>query len=89
MLYVCISGGSYKDLSFDARELLRENLRRRIESFGIRFLEYCWVWDETDQCLLATGKYENLESAAHWIETLETMGFEVTLRSSLPGEEPR
>ena len=87
MIYVCISVGSYKGLDFDKRETLREGLRQRIESLGIRFVEYCWVWDEMDQCLLVTGKYDDISNASQWIATLESMGFEIILRSSLPGGE--
>ena len=85
-VYVCIRGGSYVNLAFDERERLRENLRVRIEAHGIRFLEYCWVWDENDRCLLVTGTYERMEDARQWIQTLESMGFEITIRTGLPGD---
>ncbi len=87
MYYVCIRGASYRNLGFDERERIRENLRRRIESRGIRFLEYCWVWDENDECLLVTGSYRRLDDADLWIKCLESMGFDITIRKSLPGDE--
>ncbi len=86
-MYVCVCGGSYGDLDFDDREHLREQLRLKIESNGIRFLEYCWVWDEMDRCLLVTGTYEQMDDAKQWIESLERMGFHVILRNELPGTE--
>ncbi len=86
MVYVCIYGGSYENLDFDDRECLRENLRRRLEARGVRFLEYCWVWDERDRCLLVVGTYGRMSDAEHWIETLERMGFEVVTLKELPGE---
>ncbi len=87
MYYVCIRGASYRDLDFDERERIRENMRSEIEAFGIRFLEYCWVWDENDQCLLVTGTYRRLEDADQWIGCLESMGFDITIRTWLPGDE--
>ncbi len=86
MYYLCVLGGSYQDLGFGERERIREDLRARLEANGIRFLEYCWVWDEDDRCLLVTGAYERMEDASQWINTLESMGFEVIVRTSLPGE---
>lgn len=85
MVYVCIYGGLYQDLDFDAREHIRESLRHRIEEKGVRFLEYCWVWDEKDRCLLVAGTYERMADAAHWIESLQEMGFEIIIRTDLPG----
>jgi hypothetical protein len=85
MNYVCIRWKSYKDLDFDERERIREDLRLKIESHGIRFLEYSWVWDENEQCLLVVGTYDRIEDARQWIRSLESMGFETTVRTSLPG----
>ena len=88
MYYVCIRGASYKNRDFDEREQLREDLRQSLESHGIRFLEYCWVWDENDQCLLVTGTYERMEDAQQWIRCLESLGFEIEIRTWLPGGDP-
>ena len=87
MNYVCIRWKSYKDLDFDERERIREDLRLKLESHGIRFLEYSWVWDENEQCLLVAGTYDRMEDARQWIRSLESMGFETTFRTSLPGME--
>lgn len=87
MVYVLIQGPSYRNLDFEAREKVREDLRLRLESQGIRFAEYGWVWDEGDRCLLLVGTYEREEDAHYWIKALESMGFEVIVRSSLPGDE--
>jgi hypothetical protein len=87
MVYVLIQGPSYRDLDFEAREKVREDLRLRLESHGIRFVEYGWVWDEEDRCLLLVGEYEREEDARYWIQAIESMGFEVILRTSLPGDE--
>lgn len=86
MNYVCIRWKSYQDADFDERENIREDLRLALESHGIRFLEYCWVWDENNQCLLMVGSYDRIEDARQWINSLESMGFDVTVRSSLPGD---
>ena len=86
MDYVCIRWASYKGRDFDEREQIREDLRLKLEFHGIRFLEYCWVWDENDQCLLVAGVYDRMEDARQWIRSLESMGFETTVRTSLPGE---
>ena len=85
MVYVCIRWASYKSRDFDKREQIREDLRLKLESHGIRFLEYCWVWDENDQCLLVAGTYDRMEDARQWIRSLESMGFETTVQTSLPG----
>jgi hypothetical protein len=85
MVYVLIQGPSYRDLDFEERERVREKMRLRLESRGIRFVEYGWVWDEDDRCLLLVGTYEREEDARYWIQALESMGFEVMLRTSLPG----
>ncbi|MCF8127552.1 MAG: hypothetical protein K9N10_03480 [Deltaproteobacteria bacterium] len=89
MNYVCIHWKSYKNLCFDGREKVREELRRQLEDQGIRFQEYCWVWDENDQCVLVTGAYERLRDAEQWITTLESLGFEIEIRTGLPGENPK
>jgi hypothetical protein len=85
--YVLIRGPSYGSLDFEARELIRTEIRERLEAGGIRFLEYPWVWDEEDRCLLLVGQYEKKEDAFQWIKTLESMGFEICIRTSLPGED--
>lgn len=87
MVHVLIRGPSYRDLNFEAREKVREQLRLRLESHKIRFLEYGWIWDEEDRCLLLVGTYEREKDALYWIQALESMGFEVIIRTSLPGEE--
>ena len=84
--YALIKGPIYGDLPFEAREKIREDLRERLEARGIRFLEYHWIWDEDDRCLLLAGKYEQLESAKWWIRALESMGFTVCVKTRLPGE---
>ena len=89
MHYVLIQGPSYRDLSFEAREQVRETLRQDLEAHGIRFLQYDWVWDEEDRCLLLVGQYEKAEDARYWIDALESMGFTVFVRTQLPGEESR
>ncbi len=88
MHYLLIRGGSYRGLSFDERERVRECLRIRLEAHGIRFVEYPWVWDEEDQCLLLAGSYERPEEAHWWAKALEGAGFELCMRTSLPGEPP-
>jgi L-amino acid N-acyltransferase YncA len=87
MDYVLIQGPSYRGLDFEAREQVRERLRENLEAHGIRFLQYEWVWDEEDRCLLLVGQYEKLEDARYWIDALKSMGFTVLLKTSLPGEE--
>ena len=87
MYYVLIKGLSYKNLDYEDRELVRKQLRERLENNGIRFLEYNWVWDEEDRCLLVVGKYQAVEDAYWWIRALENMGFEICVREHLPGED--
>jgi RimJ/RimL family protein N-acetyltransferase len=87
MHYVLIQGPSYRDLDFEAREQIREKLRENLEAHGVRFLQYDWVWDEEDRCLLLVGQYEKAEDARYWIGALESMGFTVLVRTDLPGEE--
>ena len=87
MHYVLIQGPSYRDLDFEAREEVREKLRENLEAQGIRFLQYDWVWDEEDRCLLLVGQYEKAQDARYWIDALESMGFKVFLRTQLPGED--
>ena len=86
MYYVLIQGSSYRDLDFEARERIRDSLRERLEAHGIRFVEYTWVWDEQDRCLLVVGKYERIGDASSFIKTLESMGFETCVRTHLPGD---
>lgn len=83
--YVLIRGPSYASLDFDARENIRTEIREKLEANGIRFVEYTWVWDEDDHCLLLVGQYEKKEDAFWWIRALESIGFEVCIRTSLPG----
>lgn len=87
MNYVLIQGPSYRDLDFEAREQVRDKLRENLEAHGIRFLQYDWVWDEEDRCLLLVGQYEKAEDARYWIEALKSMGFKVFTRTQLPGDE--
>ncbi len=86
MNYVLIQGPSYRSLDFEAREKVRENLRIRLENHGLRWVEYHWVWDEEDRCLLLTGCFEHLEDADQIIEMLQSLGFEICIRHQLPGE---
>ena len=86
--YVLIYGPSYASLDFEAREAIRTDIRERLEAAGIRFVEYTWVWDEDDHCLLLVGQYEKKEDAFYWIKALEAVGFEICIRTKLPGEEP-
>ncbi len=86
MYYVLIQGPSYGDLDFEAREQIRESLRLKLESNGIRFVEYIWVWDEEDRCLLLVGEYHQMDDASLFIEALESMGFEICIRTYLPGD---
>ncbi len=87
MVYLLIKGPSYRGLDFDAREKVRESLRKQLEIHGIRFVEYGWVWDEEDRCLLVVGQYAHPDDASSWRNALETMGFEICIRTSLPGNE--
>jgi ribosomal protein S18 acetylase RimI-like enzyme len=87
MHYVMIQGPSYGSLDFEAREKIRERLRESLESHGIRFVQYDWVWDQEDRCCLLVGQYEEAEDARYWIDALESMGFTVVVRNHLPGEE--
>ena len=87
MYYVLIRGSAYGNLRFEAREEIREDLRKRLEAQGIRFLEYHWIWDEEDRCLLLVGQYEQMANASLWIQALESMEFTVCIKTSLPGEE--
>ena len=82
--YVLIRGPSYGSLDFEARENIRTEIRERLEAEGIRFIEYTWVWDEEDRCLLLVGRYEKKEDAHWWIRALEAMGFEICIRTKLP-----
>lgn len=83
--YVLIRGPSYGSLDFDAREAIRTEIREKLEANGIRFVEYQWVWDEEDHCLLVVGQYEKKEDAFWWIRALESIGFEISIRTGLPG----
>ena len=87
MHYILIQGPSYRGLSFEAREGVREKLRQSLEVHGIRFMQYDWVWDEEDRCLLLVGQYESIEDGQYWIGALESMGFTVFIRNQLPGDE--
>lgn len=87
MIYVLIKGPLYGSLDFAARERIRENLTEELACHGVRFLEYNWVWDEESRCLLLVGKYDRMEDAYWWIRALESMGFELCVRTSLPGDE--
>jgi len=87
MHYLLIKGPSYRDLTFEAREQVRDKLRENLEAHGVRFLQYDWVWDEEDRCLLLVGQYEKAEDARYWIDALESMGFMVFVRTQLPGGE--
>ncbi len=86
MYYVLIRGPSYGNLPFEEREKIREELRKELEAQGIRFLEYNWIWDEDDRCLLLVGQYERMESASLWIQALKSMGFSVCTKTQLPGD---
>jgi len=87
MYYVLICGPSYRGLDFEAREMIREDLRVRLETQGLRFVEYNWVWDEEDRCLLIVGHYSDLDAAHSMVDVLESMGFESCIRTRLPGDE--
>ena len=50
-------------------------------------MQYDWVWDEEDRCLLVVGQYERLEDGQYWMKALQSMGFTVLARTDLPGDE--
>jgi len=83
--YVLIRGPSYGSLDFDDRELIRTAIREKLESHGIRFMEYTWVWDEDDRCLLLIGEYENIKDASQCIKKYELLGFKTCIKTRLPG----
>ncbi len=87
MYYLLIKGPLYGNMNYEAREQVREDIRKRMEGHGIRYVEYTWVWDEQDRCLLVVGKYENMDDAGYLIKVLEKMGFETCTRTQLPGHE--
>ena len=87
MPYILIRGPSYHNLDFPARELVRDNLVKKLEINGIRFLEYNWIWDEDDRCLLLAGNYKSEKDAYWWIRALESMGFKVCVSDHLPRDE--
>ncbi|MBW1681611.1 MAG: hypothetical protein JRF59_13320 [Deltaproteobacteria bacterium] len=87
MYYVLIQGPSYRGLDFDSRERVREDLRLKLESNGVRYVEYCWVWDEKDRCQLLVGRYHRLEDARWWMAALRSFGFELSIRTELPGSD--
>lgn len=83
--YALIRGPSYGSLDFVDREEIRTAIREKLESHGIRFLEYTWVWDEDDSCLLLVGEYENKIDASQCIKKYELLGFKTCIKTSLPG----
>lgn len=85
---VYIQGGSYRDLDFEARERLREALRSRLEGHGIRFVQYDWVWDEEDRCLLRVGCYQGWEEARCWVRTLERLGYSLLIQGESWSSSP-
>ena len=88
MHHVLIRGPSYRGLDFEARERVRAEIRERLEGNGIRFLQYDWVWDEEERCLLRVGQYADLNDARWWIRTLQSLEFEICTRTRLPGDDP-
>ena len=74
-------------MNFDAREQVREDIRKRLEDHGLRYVEYIWVWDEQDQCLLVAGIYEKMDDARYLVKVLADFGFETCFRTQLPGDE--
>ena len=87
MNFLLIKGPLYGNLAFEAREQIREKIRIKMEDHGLRYVEYDWVWDEDDRCLLVVGKYENMDDAGYLIKALENMGFKTCVRTQLPGDE--
>jgi hypothetical protein len=87
MYFPLIKGPTCRNLDFEEREKVRENLINRLEAHGIRFVQYNWVWDEQDRCLLLAGEYRHLDDAYWWIKALKSMGFEICIRTHLPGDE--
>jgi len=85
--YTLICGPSYGTLGFEDREEIRTALREKLESLGIRFPEYTWVWDEDDHCLLVVGEYEKEKNANQCMKKYELLGFKTCIRTSLPGGE--
>ncbi len=87
MYYLLVRGPSYRNLAFEEREKIRDEIRAGLEANGLRFVEYHWVWDETDRCLLLVGQYARITDAKYMIQALQSMGFETCLRTSLPGDD--
>jgi hypothetical protein len=83
--YVLIQGPSYGLLDFDDREEIRTAIREKLESNGIRFLEYTWVWDEDDHCLLLVGEFDKKKDISECIIKYESMGFNTCIKTSLLG----
>jgi hypothetical protein len=88
MHHLLIKGPSYQGLDFEQREEIREAMREELAAHGIRFVEYPWVWDEDDCCLLLVGSYDRPEDGRWWTAALRAAGFEIVVRTALPGDPP-
>ena len=52
MFYLLIEGGQCGPLEFEERDSMQAALRERLEHNGDLLVQYDWLWDEDDRCLL-------------------------------------
>ncbi len=79
MRYILICGESFKDLDFHQREEARNKLINILEKKGIRFVEYVWIWDDTDRVQLLFYKCKQLKEARYWLSFLIKNGFNIRI----------
>ncbi len=84
MYYVLLVGKDFDNKDFSERDKLRNQLVDKLIKNGIKFLEYHWIWDETNRVQLLVGSYHDLLDAKDWIEFLKKCGFTIRIVEKIP-----
>lgn len=84
MYYVLLVGPDIGDKDFEERDRLRDLVVESLKLEGILFVEYHWVWDETNKIQLLLGQYQNLSDAKEWIGFFVKKGFDLRIVEKIP-----
>lgn len=81
---VVVVGEPLDPEDFASRDRVREELRLRVLSLGIRLAEHVWIWDETGRAQLVVATYAEHERALRLAQAIRGKGLSVRVVRARP-----